>query len=268
MTLLQNLADFNQNLRLHWSTILDNGSRDDLAMQTPLFRFKVHLRLMYHLTFIFVGRSFIFKNSRSAPAAWLDLRDRLVDDCLASAKNVVSLSQTLHDKAGLARCSYTEFTSCSAATVAMLAQRMFAEDSSLKASCDNGVKLLKEMSVGIFSQSSERLTINALEMAARKLDEKNSLSPTVPGGTYSQYMSWALGHSKNPDPASQLRDLRCLSSFDMTDASMGIDLDTARDQAFGPQASETGGITIFDGFEIGDIASVPGLEPWFDFGLQ
>jgi hypothetical protein len=268
-TLLQSLADFNQNLRHDWSTLLDNGSHKDLAPQTPLFRFNIHLSLMYHLTLIFVGRSLIFRNSRSEPATWLNLRDKLVNDCLASATAVVSLSQTLHDTVGLARCSYTEFTSCSAATVAILAQRMFAEEPSLKASCDNGIRLLKEMSVGIFSQSSERLTIGALEMAARKLDEKNSFPPTAPGGTYSQYLNWALRHSENRDPpASQPWATNSHISADLTDASIGNDLDGAQDQTFGSQASQTGGITTFDGFEIGDIASVPGLESWFDFGLQ
>ena len=221
---------------------------------------------MYHLTFIFVGRSFILRNPTSDATAWLDLRSELVNDCLTSAKAVVNLSQTLHDTIGLARSSYTEFTSCSAAVVAMLAQRIFTEEPSLKDSCDKGVKLLREMSIGIFSQSSERLTIDKLEMAARRLDEKNS-SVVVAGITYSQYLNWAL--SENTEHSSSHPwDIRTRGFPKSPNTSMNSNLVNDQNQVLGQQASQMSGDSSFNEFGIGNLASVPGLESLFDFDLQ
>lgn len=271
-TALEQLAQLNKDLRQYWSSLLMDTSCNDLTPRMPLYRFNAHLNLMYHLIFVFVGRSFIVKSPRSQHSPSIPLRNDLVTDCLSSAKALIDLCQNLHDNIGLARCSYTEFTSCCAALVAILAQRISTEEPSLKTPCDKGVKLLKEMSAGNLSRASERQTIDALEMAARKLDEKNNANATTaPGGTYSQYLAWASGQSErsvsSPDQRWYASSQALAGTSDVSWTNSGS-AGNGQSAVSGLQANHEGGTFSFDDFEIGDLADVPGLAPWFDFGLQ
>lgn len=87
--------------------------------------------------------------------------------------NSIVLLRTLHETTGLARPSYTEFSSCRAALLVMLAQSVNGPQSAeLKAAIEMGMQLIRRMAVGNnVSTQSETSVIEALEIAVRRLHE-------------------------------------------------------------------------------------------------
>lgn len=95
------------------------------------------------------------------------MREDLVSDCVGSAIEVINLCQTLHDEVGLAK-SYTEFTSCSASLLVILARRFSSGTTELQAISNRGIRLLKKMPMDT-SPNSDKLTVDALDNAIRDL---------------------------------------------------------------------------------------------------
>lgn len=206
---------------------------------------------MYHLIFIFLGRSFILKGGTSEMAEnvqmpeWTRMRDELVDDCICGALAVIDLCQTLDNEMGLARSSYTEFSSCCAALLAVLARRISVRNTRLQTACDAGIKLLKKMSVGVFSDSSEKLTVEALETAIHRLDSCSVTSPAASGVAYAQFRQWAMNRQHTlpcNEPATPRQTTTTPQNADATQGLYSFGLD--------------------------DLSSLPGLDQWFEFGLH
>jgi hypothetical protein len=158
------------------------GSRD-LRPTNPLFRFNIHLALNYHLVHVFIGRVFIFtsqsyKLRRSLLKASSDpqkIVNELVSDCVESSLQILSLCQQLKDAIGIARASYTEFTTCRTAILVILTQRIHDRSGQLRDACDHGMSLLRHMSLGIYATYSDKPVIEAMEMAVRRLDTDNPI---------------------------------------------------------------------------------------------
>lgn len=201
-TYFERIVDICQSLRAWWSTLspdVQNPTRS-----SPSFRSSAHLKLCLYLNDIFVGRPFIFSQSGSAtspgsmsspgvvrrpdtresPAAAATTtshpvqhdrprnRAALVERAVEAAMNVVILLRTLHETTGLARSSYTEFSSCRAALLVMLAQSVNGPQTpELKAAIDLGMQLIQRMAAGNVSTQSETSVIEALEIAVRRLHE-------------------------------------------------------------------------------------------------
>ncbi|KAF2180860.1 hypothetical protein K469DRAFT_729574 [Zopfia rhizophila CBS 207.26] len=240
------------------------GNKRYLDPAKPLFRFNIHLALTYHLIHIFIGRSFILNSKISTspgsssdpqPADWKTTREGLVSDCIRSTVAVIGLCQTLHDEVGLARASYTEFTSCCAALLAVLAQRISAET--------------PKMSIGIYS-NSEKLTVEALETAIRRLqaDRRGTKadSRSTVRQAYAQFRNWAA-----------LRQSKPMGLSSQTESQKGY-LNPAPQDLVPPAGSapesplqERSNFGIYPGYEqfdLGDFVSVPGLDEWFRYGLH
>lgn len=197
------IARVRQNLKVYWEGLPSNIYCKDLAPARPLFRFNTHLALTYNLVHIFIGRNFILSSqgdsahtsgSVSPVPEWTALRMSLVSTCVQSAINIISLCQTLHDEVGLSRASYTEFTSCHAALLVMLAQRIQDENANLRKVSKQGMLLLKHMSLGSYQDDSETFNIEAMELAIQRLDER-------------------IGHVDNPIPASSERSSSAYNEF-------------------------------------------------------
>ncbi|KAB2572688.1 hypothetical protein BFW01_g10330 [Lasiodiplodia theobromae] len=176
---------------------------------------------------------------------WTEMRDELVNDCIRGALAVIDLCQTLDNEMGLARSSYTEFTSCCAALLAVLARRISVRNTRLQTACDAGIKLLKKMSVGVFSDSSEKLTVEALETAIHRLDSCSVASPAASGVAYAQFRQWAMNrqHTQCNEPATPRQTTT--NTPQNADAMQGL-------YSFG----------------LDDLSSLPGLDQWFEFGLH
>lgn len=199
-TYFERIVDICQGLRAWWSTL--RPEVQDPTRSSPSFRSSAHLKLCLYLNDIFVGRPFIFSQAASASATSpgsvsspgvarrLDTRESpaaaaaannqerprnraaLVERAVEAAMNVVILLRTLHEATGLARSSYTEFSSCRAALLVMLAQSANGPPTpELKAAIDLGMKLIRRMAAGNVSTQSETSVIEALEIAVRRLHE-------------------------------------------------------------------------------------------------
>lgn len=123
----------------------------------------------------------------------------MVPSCVQNAIDIIELCQMLQDDAGLARASYTEFTSCRAALLVILAQRMQERSNRLRRASEQGLKLLKHMSLGFYSADAEKSQMEAMETAIRRLDHSNrdaglhKAGPTETAGlAYHHFRNWVM----------------------------------------------------------------------------
>lgn len=176
----------------------------DLNPGGPLFRSNVHLKLDYCLTRIFIGRPFLFSNLKGlyhapskGPSGVSKNRATLVTDCVEAALEIIDLCRLLRDEAGLARASFTEFSSCRAALLVILAQGLTKRTERLGAALEQGISLIKIMSMGVGSARSAVSVIEALERAIRRLELwSESQQAQNNGGSlesaYDRFKNWEM----------------------------------------------------------------------------
>ncbi|KUI62496.1 hypothetical protein VP1G_09620 [Cytospora mali] len=224
-TYFERIVDICQNLHNWWSTL--DPSVQTPTPTSPLFRSDAHLKLCLYLNDIFVGRPFIFSQtngaspgaisspgvtrrheSKNSPAsAHPDQADRprnraaLVERAVEAAMNAILLLRTLHETTGLARPSYTEFSSCRAALLVMLAQSVNGPQSAeLKAAIEMGMQLIRRMAVGNnVSTQSETSVLEALEIAVRRLHEMQEARGAVAEGDVATVQYGVDNHEKAHD---------------------------------------------------------------------
>lgn len=258
---LQTLEKVRENLQAYWQSLPEETFCRDLNPGKPLFRSNVHLALTYHLIHIFIGRSFIFdetslKHRESPHLEWQNLRRTLIDTCVSSAVATVDLCQTLHDEGLLSKSSYTEFTCCCAAVLALVAKCVAEKSTQLKEASKKGTGLLQSMSIGVFSTSSEKRAVEELEKAFEKLDHANegqdqTMEAEEDSDGYAQFRSWVAMQQIVPGETLQLP---------RQDNTM-FDLMTAGGQAMTPNGSRSYVLGL------SDMGSLPDLSQWFDHGF-
>ncbi|KAI2794560.1 hypothetical protein POX_a01159 [Penicillium oxalicum] len=212
---LERLLNLRKLLVEWWSSLPEETSCRDLNPAGPLFRSNVHLKLDYCLTRIFIGRPFLFSNMRGlqqgssqTPSAsnpgssksssgMAKNRATLVTDCVEAALEIIDLCRLLRDETGLARASFTEFSSCRAALLVILAQGLTKRTERLGAALDQGISLIKIMSMGVGSARSAVSVIEALERAIRRLEiwSETHQSQMNGGGAesaYDRFKNWEM----------------------------------------------------------------------------
>jgi hypothetical protein len=122
----------------------------------------------------------------------------LVIDCVEAALEIVDLCRLLRDKTGLARASYTEFSSCRAALLVILAQSLTKRTERLRKALTQGMGLIKIMSMGIGSARSAVTVIETLERAIRRLEDWSEIQgpakepqDSIDSG-YERFKSWEM----------------------------------------------------------------------------
>lgn len=211
---LERLLGLRKHLLDWWSTLPEETDCRDLNPAGPLFRSNVHLKLDYCLTRVFIGRPFLFSNMKGfhgppfrVQSGLSKNRSTLVADCVEAALEIIDLCRRLNDETGLARASFTEFSSCRAALLVILAQCLTKRTERLHRALEQGMGLIKIMSMGVGSARSAVSVIEALERAIRRLEEwSETQTQTNPGATESAYdrfknweMLWKSG-PVSPDP--------------------------------------------------------------------
>lgn len=217
---LERLLNLRRNLVEWWSTLPEVINCRDLNPSGPLFRANVHLKLDYCLTRIFIGRPFLFSNIRGVNPTTISTptptapfkpttgasknRTIIVTDCIDAALEIVDLCRLLRDETGLARASFTEFSSCRAALLVILAQSLTKRTERLRESIDKGMALIKIMSMGVGSARSAVSVIEALERAIRRLEDwsvSRGGNGSNPGGVesaYDRFKSWEMLWKSGP----------------------------------------------------------------------
>ncbi|KAF3763992.1 hypothetical protein M406DRAFT_95506 [Cryphonectria parasitica EP155] len=242
-TYFERIVDICQSLRAWWASL--PAEVRDSSPSSPLYRSNVHLRLCLHLNDIFVGRPFIFAHTSGTSPVSVDStsfdkapeterprnRAALVARAVEAAINVINLLRTLHETTGLARSSYTEFSSCRAALLVMLAQSVNGPQTpALKEAIETGMSLIRGMAAGNVSTQSETSVIEALEIAVRRLHEMQQAqdvieeTPASKSG-YERFREWASlwpapgedpreeGSQRMPNPSLSFSDPRLMSHY-------------------------------------------------------
>ncbi|KAK1521079.1 fungal specific transcription factor domain-containing protein [Colletotrichum abscissum] len=146
----------------------------------------------------------------------------LVADCVDAALLVVETCRLLRNTVGLARASYTEFSSCRAALLVIITQCLQKKTDRLRDALREGMAMLREMSAGGESAKSEMSLIEAFERAISRLDmadESNGGGAGANGGAsgvkesdYARFKKWemlwktdtpAQGHGQGGDARSE-----------------------------------------------------------------
>lgn len=198
---LQELRIIRTELCDWWASLPKEIHCRDLNPSGPLFRCNVHLELTYMTAIIYTGRPFLFlqpdhSNRELTSDLRIETAKLLSDDCIQACLGIIDLCQFLHDSVGLARVSYTEFSSCRVALLALIAQRLIDDSSEeLCSAISRGMTLIRQICVGLESARSEVAVIEALERARLQLDrrgqsetEHNSMPPD---SGYDQFRRWA-----------------------------------------------------------------------------
>lgn len=202
---LSRLTSTKNNLLNFWSSLPKEIFCKDSNPHGQLFRPNMHLMLEYCLIRMYVGRPFLFsQHSSTSPSSVVDEQGRpstrvstravLMDDCVQAAIEVVEILRDLRDGGGLARASYTEFSSCRAALLVIIAQSLHKKTERLKVALQDGMSMIRMMSAGGDSARSEVSLIEAFERAISRMDSfgETSQSSTLGSGVsgYDRFKDW------------------------------------------------------------------------------
>ena len=211
------LFDSYQQHQKWWQSLSDVATLSDSPS-----RAMSHVHLCYHLNVVFLGRSFVFTQPKRHSASSQVVAHRryettnglqsksqtLAGAAIQSARAIVGLCQTLHSSLGLARASYTEFSSCRAAIMTLLAHNLdtITADSGVQSthapvneSLAQGMALIRLMASANVSAQSEVSVLASLDDAIKQLASKrssdNSTRAEAPSEMrpYDNLASWALG---------------------------------------------------------------------------
>ncbi|KAJ4128185.1 hypothetical protein NW768_008471 [Fusarium equiseti] len=190
-----------EKLSIWWSSLPEDVQTP--LESSPLFRANIHLKLNYHLVQIFTGRPFVFLESSSSKGTGNNIprqswRAVLVLDALEAAFDTIDLLEVLHETTGLARASYTEFSSCRASLLLILAHSLNHSNERSRMAVRQGMRFIKAMSVGTnMSTKSEASLIETIEAAVRRIYSRRN-SPSGEQGvgkqelqsSYDRFKEW------------------------------------------------------------------------------
>ncbi|GLA03094.1 hypothetical protein AnigIFM60653_002690 [Aspergillus niger] len=199
-TYLHQLYNLRADLSKWWDSLPNTVHCRDLDPAGPLFRCNVHLELHYATALIYMGRPFIFLQKAADSVGYgsemegsrAESIEKFSRNCTQAAMRIIDLCQLLHDSVGLARVSYTEFSSCRTALLALIAQLLTGSSEPIGGALTRGMGLIRKICVGLESARSEVAVIEALERARQQLDhgERSPLGEAPETG-YDQFQKWA-----------------------------------------------------------------------------
>jgi hypothetical protein len=180
---------------------------------------------------------------------------------------VIELCQLLQDTVGLARVSYTEFSACRIALLALIAHSLQDSTSRIANALSQGMGLIRQMCVGLESARSEVAVIEALERARQRLS--NNVSTGQNASAWS-----ATGYDQFNEWARIWRDPSARSGIDVTDVNRSVE-GQSRHFEFPVEEPSHHSVPSFDGFfssfpdELCEFATIPGLngeltQDWMD----
>lgn len=199
-----------------------------------------------------MGRPFIFKGSSSDETSeerhsiGKKHRSELTQECVQSALDTLDSLQALADNCGLCRASYTEFSSCRAALLVILAESLNSGKSQkLQNGLDRGMVLIRQM-IGGTASESEISYIESIEAAIRQLSSKEA-SPSDSHSesssaitAYAKFKDWtqSMKKDKNIVNAVELSSFSPLSHFTLGADNSFHDLTGMLDHSWPPNDSE------------------------------
>lgn len=183
---------------------------EDPNIPSHRYRNNVHLRLDYCLIRMFVGWHFLLssitKTSLPTENAHAGLITELEDDCVAAALEIINLCSLLQNRFGLARVSFTEFSPCRGALLAVLARYISDKGGELHGAFVKGLKMLTIMSMGIGLAPPVVTSIESLHQAASHLgvlEGAVSQPAATPFSQYESFCKWVAQLTNEPSSIEQ-----------------------------------------------------------------
>ena len=196
--LSSHLSQLEDDLEAYWKSLPIVTICRDLTTSSSLFRSNIHLALTFHLTHVFIGRSLIIgflstvnTSTERDGLGRLEIQTKVLSNCILSALEIIYLCQTLQDTVGFARASYTEFTTCRAALLVLLAQRVCERSPRLESASTKGIELIKHIALGLYTASSEKSAIQAMQIAIERLDDQKVERNGQSRSAYDRFCEWA-----------------------------------------------------------------------------
>ncbi|KAF3010073.1 hypothetical protein E8E13_011587 [Curvularia kusanoi] len=172
-------------------------------------RAELHSQLDCCLLHMFIGRPFILAHRHNqvrdassqsgganeaalaqSTAQW----DFLVQDCVAAAERAISICHELQiGRIGLAKASYTEYSSCRASLLVLIAHSICYRTNDFSETLRRGLDAIREMASVGDSARSEVSLIEMLESALHRLREFDSMAgtPAIPTMVYPEEEGYA-----------------------------------------------------------------------------
>lgn len=187
----------------------------ELATDTARLRLDIHLYLFYWHARLHLGRPFLLEPSSAGPPAAFTLAEHtpagilFAQDAFDAAMEIIRLCQKIHVEIGLSQASYvTEFTSCRAAMLVLIAKAITDKSTALNDSLVQGLELIQYLSAGQSKASSETRVIAALQRAIARLHQRSQRSDQTGQGLVNEYtreweMLWQQ-QSLNYEPSTNL----------------------------------------------------------------
>ncbi|KAH6639895.1 fungal-specific transcription factor domain-containing protein [Boeremia exigua] len=216
-TILSRIKLMKTNLRGSWVPPCRDGQSPSTVNreERSLSRAEIHSRLECCLLHMFIGRPFILAHrqrrpndispqaseaSRTKTAESHMQWDFLVQDCVAAAREVISVCHDLQTGGlGLAKSSYTEYSSCRASLLVLIAYSVCYRTNEFASTLQRGLDAIREMaSVG----DSARSEVHLLETLESALHRLHVFDPTTTGpkvaaaedlveeGGYEGFVNW------------------------------------------------------------------------------
>ncbi|KAI2792902.1 hypothetical protein POX_b02946 [Penicillium oxalicum] len=185
--IIAHLLASKEALKTWWDSLPKNLTSSALQ-PLPQLRSAMHFQLEHCLVRMFIGRPFLLRQESSdststSPAesvitsgdkrhssnrTRLSHKD-LIDDCIESATEALSILQGLRDNTGLARASYVEYSSCRASLLVLIAYSIQQFSERYRNLLYKGLDMIREMSAAGESARSEVSLIETLERALARL---------------------------------------------------------------------------------------------------
>ncbi|KAH7324807.1 fungal-specific transcription factor domain-containing protein [Stachybotrys elegans] len=215
---LGTLVELKTKLETWWQQLPEDIFQKEPQNHAMISRSAMHLKLEYCVVRIFTGRPFIFPRepvrgassngspdgppSRPPGSHRSNARSMLVSDCVEAAMSVINTCQVLRNSIGLARASYTEFSSCRAALLVIVTQCLQKKTDRLRDALRIGMSMIKEMAAGGESATSEASLIEAFERAIARLDESEQneelSEPNTSKSDYNNFKRWEMLWKNDP----------------------------------------------------------------------
>jgi hypothetical protein len=256
---------------LHYHSLLPELEQ---SSSTGRLRLDIHLHLFYWHARLHLGRPFLLEHASAnattdhAPAGVLFAQDA-VDAALA----IIHLCQTIHEQIGLSRASYvTEFTSCRAALLVLIAKGITDKSTSLRDALAKGLVLIQQMSTGQDQASSETRVIVVMQRAINRLHACDRPTDTawadrshVAAQTQleQQLREWELLWQQQ-SPESTSRDMHAFLEYGNTNDGLAYGPDCAVESA---NAISTCDRTSNDGYNTWNIMFSAQLDEFNSFPL-
>jgi hypothetical protein len=142
-------------------------------------------------------------------------RSELVNDCVQSALEIIEVLQHLAENFGLCRASYTEFSSCRAALLVILAESLHSgRTARLQEVLNRGMSLIRQMTGGTSTQS-EISYIESIQAAIdqwssnEKSCDQNASEGHSSTSAYATFKDWTQSMKKSQNIGGTME----LSSF-------------------------------------------------------